>query len=73
MNIESRKLFSTPLVDTAFLFVNDLGADYLEMSSFVMSLEDQFDFECQYTKDGELPALATVQDAIDFVISEGGI
>ncbi|KAF9292500.1 hypothetical protein BGZ88_006331 [Linnemannia elongata] len=45
------------------LFVNDLGADDLDMVEIVMALEDEFGIEIQ---DEQAERLITVQHAIDY-------
>ena len=45
-------------------FVEDLGADSLDVVELVMALEEKFDIEIP---DDEAEKLATVQDAITYV------
>ncbi len=45
-------------------FVNDLGADSLEIVEVVMALEDEFDVEIE---DDVAANIQTVNDAIDFI------
>ncbi|MBN1686770.1 MAG: acyl carrier protein [Spirochaetales bacterium] len=45
-------------------FIEDLGAESLDMAQFVMSLEDQFQ---KSIKDEELMGLKSVQDAVDYI------
>lgn len=45
-------------------FVNDLGADSLEIVEVVMALEDEFDVEIE---DDVAAKIQTVNDAIDFI------
>ena len=47
-------------------FVNDLGADSLDMVELVMALEEEFDTEIP---DEEAQKITTVQQAIDYVKS----
>ena len=44
-------------------FMEDLGADSLDLVELVMSIEEEFDIEIP---DSEAEKLLTVQDAIDF-------
>jgi acyl carrier protein len=45
-------------------FVDDLGADSLDLVELIMAMEDEFDVEIP---DEEAEKIATVQDAINFV------
>jgi acyl carrier protein len=45
-------------------FVEDLGADSLDVVELVMALEEKFDIEIP---DSEAENIATVKDAIDFI------
>ena len=45
-------------------FVDDLGADSLDLVELIMAMEEEFDVEIP---DEEAEKIATVQDAIDFV------
>lgn len=45
-------------------FVNDLGADSLDIVELLMSLEDEFDIEIS---DDEAEHIMTVKDAVDFI------
>ena len=45
-------------------FVDDLGADSLDLVELIMAMEEEFDIEIP---DEEAEKIATVQDAIDFV------
>lgn len=45
-------------------FVDDLGADSLDLVELIMAMEEAFDIEIP---DEEAEKLKTVQDAIDFV------
>ena len=45
-------------------FINDLGADSLDIVEIIMSLEEQFELEIQ---DEEAQNLLTVKDAVDFI------
>ncbi|MFF7339697.1 acyl carrier protein [Streptomyces sp. NPDC008163] len=48
-------------------FVDDLGADDLDMAELLMSLEEAFDIE---VPDGEKRRIITVQQAIDYAMGE---
>ena len=45
-------------------FIEDLGAESLDMAQFVMSLEDEFQRQID---DEELTEIKTVGDAVDFI------
>ncbi len=45
-------------------FVDDLGADSLDLVELIMAMEEGFDIEIP---DEEAEKIATVQDAIDYV------
>ncbi len=45
-------------------FVDDLGADSLDLVELIMSMEEEFDIEIS---DEDAESLATVQDAIDYI------
>jgi acyl carrier protein len=45
-------------------FVDDLGADSLDLVELVMAMEEEFDMEIA---DEDAEKMQTVQDAIDFV------
>ena len=45
-------------------FVEDLGAESLDMAQFVMSLEDEFQ---ESIDDQQLMGLKSIQDAVDFI------
>ena len=45
-------------------FVDDLGADSLDLVELIMAMEEEFDVEIP---DEEAEKIATVKDAIDFV------
>jgi len=47
-------------------FVDDLGADSLDLVELIMSLEEEFDMEIP---DGDAEKLVTVRDAIDYINS----
>ena len=50
-------------------FIDDLGADSLDIVELVMALEKAFDIEIP---DEDAEKIATVQDAIDYVTSQQG-
>lgn len=45
-------------------FVDDLGADSLDLVELIMSMEEEFDVEIP---DEEAEKIATVKDAIDYI------
>ena len=45
-------------------FVDDLGADSLDLVELIMAMEDEFDVEIP---DEEAEQIRTVQDAIDYI------
>ena len=45
-------------------FVDDLGADSLDLVELIMSMEEEFDIEIS---DEDAEGLATVKDAIDYI------
>lgn len=47
-------------------FVDDLGADSLDLVELIMSMEEEFDIEISDEKAEEM---VTVKDAIDYVIA----
>ena len=51
-------------VTTEASFVDDLGADSLDIVELIMSLEEEFDIEIS---DEEAETLTTVKKAIDFI------
>jgi acyl carrier protein len=54
-------------------FVDDLGADSLDLVELIMSFEDEFkeDVPDLEISDEEAEGLATVQDALDFLSGKG--
>ena len=49
-------------------FLDDLGADSLDLVELIMEMEETFDLE---VADEELEKIRTVQDVIDFLRSKG--
>ena len=45
-------------------FIEDLGAESLDMAQFVMSLEDEFE---KSIDDEQLSEIRTVEDAVDYI------
>ncbi len=54
-------------------FVDDLGADSLDLVELVMSLEEEFSQEGQKVEipDEDAEKIATVQDAVDYIHDHG--
>ncbi|MCY3919873.1 MAG: acyl carrier protein [Chloroflexota bacterium] len=54
-------------------FVDDLGADSLDLVELIMSFEDEFKDEVPDLEisDEEAEGISTVQSAIDFLVSKG--
>ncbi len=50
-------------------FIDDLGADSLDIVELVMEIEKQFELEIP---DDEAEKIATVQDVIDYIVSHVG-
>ncbi len=48
-------------------FVDDLGADSLDLVELIMSMEEEFDIEIS---DEESEKMITVQDAVDYLRSQ---
>ena len=53
-----------PVISPDTKFVEDLGAESLDMAQFVMSLEEEFE---KSIEDEQLMDLKTVQDAVDYI------
>jgi acyl carrier protein len=51
-------------------FVEDLGADSLDVVELVMGLEEEFDIEIP---DEDAEKIATVQDAITYIDTKAGV
>ncbi len=49
-------------------FINDLGADSLDIVELLMEMEEAFDIEIA---DEELEKIATIQDVVDFLRQKG--
>jgi acyl carrier protein len=49
-------------------FLDDLGADSLDLFELIMEMEEAFDLEVE---DEELEKIRTVQDVIDFLKNKG--
>lgn len=45
-------------------FIDDLGADSLDIVQLIMALEDEFDMEIP---DSEVEKISTVGDAVDYI------
>ncbi len=45
-------------------FVDDLGADSLDLTELIMAMEEEFDLEIE---DEDAQAMKTVQNAIDYI------
>lgn len=45
-------------------FIDDLGADSLDLVELVMAMEDHFELEIS---DDELAKISTIQDVIDYI------
>ncbi len=54
-------------------FVDDLGADSLDLVELIMSFEDEFKDEVPDLEisDEEAEGISTVQSAVDFLVSKG--
>jgi len=53
-----------PPISPETRFIEDLGAESLDMAQFVMSLEDEFN---EPIDDEQLMELKTVQDAVNYI------
>ena len=49
-------------------FIDDLGADSLDLVELIMAMEENFGVEIA---DSELEKIRTIQDAVDFLKSKG--
>ncbi len=54
-------------VKTEASFVDDLGADSLDLTELIMAMEEEFDLEID---DEEAQKLLKVKDAVDYVASK---
>lgn len=50
-------------------FVDDLGADSLDLTEFIMAMEEEFDIEIA---DDDAQKIQKVQDAIDYIEAKKG-
>ena len=50
-------------------FVEDLGADSLDLTELIMAMEEEFDIEIA---DDDAPKILKVQDAISYIESKQG-
>ncbi|CAL4323663.1 Acyl carrier protein [Buchnera aphidicola (Protaphis terricola)] len=67
-NIISKKLeIQIDKIKNTSLFLEDLGADSLDIIELIMSLEENFNIEIS---DEEVEKIKTVQNAIDFIYSK---
>ena len=64
---ESLGVSDDEIVPTAS-FIEDLGADSLDIVELVMAIEKEFDIEIS---DDDAERIATVQDAIDYINERG--
>ena len=53
-----------PEIGVATRFIEDLGAESLDMAQFVMSLEDEFQ---KSIEDEEVMGIRTIGDAVDYI------
>ena len=53
-------------VTTNATFIEDLGADSLDVVELVMAMEEEFDFEIP---DEEAEKIQTVKDAINYIVN----
>ena len=51
-------------------FVDDLGADSLDLTELIMAMEEEFDIEID---DEDAQKIATVQDAINYIKKKKGL
>lgn len=49
-------------------FINDLGADSLDLMELIMTMEEKFDVTIS---DAELQNIRTIQNVIDFLVKSG--
>jgi len=53
-------------VELSTSFIEDLGADSLDLFEFVMELEDEFDMEIS---NEDVEKILTVEDAVNYIMS----
>ncbi len=56
-------------IEAELSFIDDLGADSLDLVELVMSIEDEFGIEIL---DEDVEKIITVQDAVDFIKEKQG-
>ncbi|MGI9558163.1 MAG: acyl carrier protein [Thermodesulfobacteriota bacterium] len=56
-------------IEPEMSFIDDLGADSLDLVELVMSIEDEFGIEIL---DEDVEKIVTVQDAVDFIKESQG-
>lgn len=56
-------------IESEMSFIDDLGADSLDLVELVMSIEDEFGIEIL---DEDVEKIATVQHAVDFIKEKQG-
>ena len=66
--VEQLGVYEAQVDDTAS-FVDDLGADSLDIVELVMAFEEAFDIEIP---DEDAEKIATVKDAIDYIKAKSG-
>ena len=71
--IENQLGVEADQVTPAASFVDDLGADSLDLVELIMSFEDEFksDVADLEISDEEAEQISTVQAAVDFLVSKG--
>ena len=52
------------VADTAVTFIDDLGADSLDIVELIMALEEEFDIEIP---DADAEKVVTVTDVVDYI------
>jgi acyl carrier protein len=55
---------SSEEIKPASSFVEDLGADSLDLTELIMAMEEEFDIEIE---DEDAQSIATVQDAVKYI------
>ena len=56
-------------IESELSFIDDLGADSLDLVELIMSIEDEFGIE---VLDEDVEKIITVQDAVDFIKEKQG-